>query len=275
MKVDIDEIAEGFSKVSLDILDVHRIVIEPGKKRLAVHTAPSSGIIFPLRGKARMTFDGVPYEMEPGRFFHAGPRMSLNKEVIGDSTWEYVLIHYQVSDSEKHKFPHALSHYELDPGYNPKITDMLQRLCHAYTLPGSLQALRTKSLFFNVMDEVLTCSSNRRNDNGQGLIEQAMEYMNSHYMEQLTMPKLAEQFGLSSKQFAYLFQKHGRMSPNEYLISQRISHAKELLFTTACSIAEISDCVGYSDPYYFSKLFKKRIGISPSTLRIHIEKNTG
>jgi AraC-like DNA-binding protein len=267
--------AEGFSRVSFNILNANRFVIEPGRKSLATYTAPASGIVFPLRGKARMTFDGVSYEMEPGRFFHAGPSMTLNKEVVGDSRWEFVLIHYQISDSEKRMFPYALSHYELDPGYNPRINDILQRLCQTCTVPGGLQTLRAKSLFFSVMDEVLTCSGERRNKSGREMVEQAIKYINSHYMEQLTIPKLAEQYGLGSKQFAYLFQKHVNMSPNEYLISQRVSRAKELLCTTTCSVSEVSDCVGYSDPYYFSKLFKKRTGISPSALRNFFEKNTG
>lgn len=275
MKVDIDDMAECFSRISFEIVDACKFVIEPGKKRLATHTAPSSGIIFPLRGKARMTFDGVSYEMEPGRFFHAGPNMTLDKEVVGESKWEFVLVHYQIPDSEKYTFPYALSHYELDPGYSPRINDMLQRLCQTCTMPGSLKALRAKSLFFSVMDEVLTCSENRNKESGRALVEKAIEHMNSHYMEQLTIPKLAEQYGLGSKQFAYLFQKHVNMSPNEYLITQRVSRAKELLCTTVCSVSEISDWVGYSDPYYFSKLFKKRTGISPSMLRNLLGKNTG
>ena len=275
MKVDIDEMAECFSRVSIDILNAYRIVKDPGVKRLGSHTAPSSGIIFPLRGKARMTFDGVPYEMEPGNFFHAGPNMTLNKEVLGDSQWEFVIIHYQIPDSEKHTFPHALSHFELNPGYNLRINDMLQNLCQTCALPGSLQALRTKSLFFNVIDEVLTRSRTRRQESGQELIIEAMEYMDSHYMEPLTIPKMAGQYGLGSKQFAYLFHKHTKISPNEYLITQRMSRAKELLCTTPFSVTEISDCVGYSDPYYFSKLFKKHTGVSPTALRTYFEKNTG
>jgi AraC-like DNA-binding protein len=80
---------------------------------------------------------------------------------------------------------------------------------------------------------------------------------------------------LSSKQLAYLFQKYAGMSPNAYLIEQRVNHARELLCTTACSVTEVSAYVGYSDPYYFSKLFKKRTGVCPSTLQRCFEKNTG
>lgn len=275
MKVDIDEMAEFFSKVPFDIEDTHREVRKPGQKQLGTYTAPASGLLFPLRGKARMTFNGVSYEMEPGRVFHAGPSMTLDKEVVGDSEWEYLLVHYQIPESDKHAFPYASAHYELDPGYNPRINELLQRFYHTCIMPGSLHVLRAKSLFFNIMDEVLSCYGHRKNESGRELVEQVMEYMNLHYMEQLTMPKLAEQYGLGSKQLAYLFQKHAAMSPNEYLIVQRVSHAKELLCKTACSVAEVSAYVGYSDPYYFSKLFKRRTGVSPSTLQRCLAKNTG
>jgi AraC-like DNA-binding protein len=275
MKADIDEMAEYFSQISFDILDAHRTVVEPGKKQLDTYTAPASGLVFPLRGRARMTFDGVTYEMEPGRVFHAGPRMTLDKEVVGDTEWEFILVHYQVSDSDKLVFPHASSHYELEPGYNPHISELLKKFHHTSTMAGSLQSLRAKSLFFTIIDEVLTCYGKRRNEDRRELVEQAMEYMNAHYMEPLTMPSLAELYGLSSKQLAYLFQKYAGMSPNAYLIEQRVNHARELLCTTACSVTEVSAYVGYSDPYYFSKLFKKRTGVCPSTLQRCFEKNTG
>ncbi len=275
MKVDVDEIAEYFSMISFDIYDVHKTVIEPGRKQLGTYTAPASGLVFPLRGRARMTFNGVTYEMEPGRVFHAGPRMTLDKEVVGEGEWEFILVHYKIADNDKYLFPYASSHYELEPGYTPRISDLLQQFYRTSIVPGRLQALRSKTLFFAIIDEVLTCYGNRRNESSQELVEQVMEYMNAHFMEPLTMPSLAAQYGLNSKQLAYLFQKHAGISPNEYLIEQRISHARQLLCSTGCSVAKVSAYVGYTDPYYFSKIFKKRTGVCPSTLQRCLQKNTG
>ncbi|QDR82981.1 AraC family transcriptional regulator [Sporomusa termitida] len=275
MKADVDEIAEYFSRIAFDIHDAHRSVIEPGRKQLGQYTAPASGLVFPLRGRARMTFDGVTYEMEPGRVFHAGPSMTLDKEVVGEGEWEFILVHYRIADNDKSLFSYAASHYELEPGYTPRINDLLQKFYHTSIVPGSLQALRTKTLFFAIIDEVLNCYSNRQNESSRGLVEQVMEYMNAHFMEPLTMPDLAAQYGLNSKQLAYLFQKHADISPNEYLIEQRISHARQLLCNTGCSVAKISAYVGYTDPYYFSKVFKKRTGVCPSTLQRCLQKNTG
>jgi AraC-like DNA-binding protein len=268
LKADINDLSGYFSKIDFSIIDVRRSVIEPGRKCFGVSTPPFSGLIFPLRGRARMFFNGVPYEMEPGKIFHGGPNMALDKEVLGDSIWDFMVIHYQIHGNTQGTFPYALSHYELNFGYSPRINDMLHRMYHICATPGNLPALRAKSMFFVILDEILTCASSRLHDDRQELIDKATEYMNSHYMESLTVPELARQYGLSSKQFAYLFQKHIGMSPNEYLIEYRMRRARELLCTTACSVSEVSACVGYSDPYYFSKLFKKRTGFSPSVLQL-------
>ena len=53
----------------------------------------------------------------------------------------------------------------------------------------------------------------------------------------------------------------------QYILSIRISSAQNLLETTEYTVAEISDIIGYENPLYFSRLFKKQIGVSPSGFR--------
>lgn len=269
MRVDINELAGYFSTINISLINVVRMVVPPGGKCFGVFTQPYSSFIFPLHGKARMFFDGVPYVMEPGKIFHSGPNMALDKEVLGHSKWDFMVIHYQVNEDNKDvlSLSYASSHYQLDPGHSTRINDMLSRLYHLCATPGNLPTLRAKSLFFSLLDEIITCASNQRNESSREVVEQSIEYIKIHYMDPLTIPELAEQYDLTTKQFAYLFQKHTGMGPNEYLIDQRMWHAKKLLCATTSSVAEISLCVGYSDPYYFSKLFKKRTGFCPSALQ--------
>lgn len=266
MKLDIEELAGYFSTTDLNLINVVRTVVPPSGRCFGVSTPPYSALIFPLQGKARMFFNGVPYVMTPGKVFHSGPNMALDKEVLGRSEWDYMVIHYQVSDA-KQTSPYAFSHYQLNTGQSATINTMLHRLYHISNTPGNLPLLRGKSLFLGLLDEILTCANNHPTDSYHDLIEQAIEYIKTHYMKPLTIPELARQCGLTTKQFAYLFQKHMGVGPNEYLIDHRMRHAKELLCSTTFSIAEVSACIGYSDPYYFSKLFKKRTGFSPSALQ--------
>lgn len=269
MHVDINELAGNFSRIKFQIIDVVKVKVPPGKKCLGVFTPPVSGLIFPLGGQARMFFDGVPYEMEPGKIFHGAPNSAVDKEVVGNRGWNYMVIHYRVDDSAKLEFPQAFSHYRIDSGYSSRINDLLQQLYNVCITPGNLSALQAQSLFFSILDESLTCagSRSRQSERTRELVEQAVEYMKNHYMEPLTVSTLAGQYGLTSKQFAYLFQKHTGMAPLEYLIEHRVRRAREMLCTTACSIADVSAGVGYSDPYYFSKLFKQRTGFCPTKLR--------
>lgn len=267
MKIDLNELARYFANMNFHMIDVVRAVVAPGGRCFGVSTPPFSGLIFPLRGRARMFFNGVPYEMEPGKIFYAGPNMALDKEFLGKTEWEFMVVHYQVVNCAEDTLPYTLGHYQLETGHSTRINELLHRLYQVCSTPGSLPELRAKSLFLSIVEEILTCASNQRNEKGRELVEHAMEYIKNHYMEPLTVTKLAGQYGLNSKQFSYLFQKHTGIGPNDYLIEHRMSRAKELLGTTACSVAEIASCVGYADPYYFSKLFKKRTGFCPSWLR--------
>lgn len=63
-------------------------------------------------------------------------------------------------------------------------------------------------------------------------------------------------------------------TPMQYILSIRISSAQSLLETTEYNIAEIAAIVGYDDPLYFSRLFKKQIGVSPSEFRKRICNGT-
>ena len=99
------------------------------------------------------------------------------------------------------------------------------------------------------------------------LIHRILEYMNAHYTEDITVKELAEMASMSEKNFIRYFHFNAGISPKRYLIEQRMKYATELLTDTENSITEIAQLVGYSDPYCFSKAFRKYYGESPSACR--------
>ena len=264
MKVDIHELVNYFTISKFHIVNVRRGVIAPGGKCFGITTPPFSGLVFPLHGRARMFFNQVPYEMEQGKIFHFGPNMSLDKEVIGDAYWDHIVIQYEI---ESNATQHYLCHYEVDARSSPRLHEMLLQMYLQCAIPEQFIAERAKESFFSVLNESLPDTSRPNHENARTLVDQATNFLTTHYMNPVTIPKLAEHYGLKTKQFAYLFRKYTGVSPIEYLIDYRIHRAHELLCYSKCSVAEVSACVGYSDPYYFSRLFKKRTGFSPSLLR--------
>ena len=69
------------------------------------------------------------------------------------------------------------------------------------------------------------------------------------------------------------FKKHTKMSPLEYLTSLKMTNAQSQLLNTSNSIAEISESLSYIDPLYFSRVFKKFTGNSPSKYRTLFSNN--
>jgi len=80
---------------------------------------------------------------------------------------------------------------------------------------------------------------------------------------------LSEKLGLSQSYIALLFKKELACKPSEYINNVRVTVAKTILSETDMPVSEISEKVGYSDVYYFSKIFKKIIGVPPSKIRSH------
>lgn len=94
-----------------------------------------------------------------------------------------------------------------------------------------------------------------------------LAYVETHLTQPMTVDELAGQAGRSKSGITALFQTHCGMSPIKWIHQCRMNWACELLSTTTQPVGEIGAAVGIVDPFYFSKLFKKRIGQSPLEFR--------
>lgn len=98
--------------------------------------------------------------------------------------------------------------------------------------------------------------------------EQVVSYIEDHYSEKISLDQIAENMYLSPFYISRIFKGETGNTPIRHLINLRLEKAKELLEGGyQGSIQEVAALVGYDDAYHFSKLFKKRYGISPSQAR--------
>ena len=98
-------------------------------------------------------------------------------------------------------------------------------------------------------------------------IRKIMDEIKEHYTENITLPGLAEKYAISVSYLSELLKEHLQLSFSEYISSKRIQKAKELLADESLSIEQIAEQTGYNDYFYFTKVFKKNTGISPSKYR--------
>ena len=100
-----------------------------------------------------------------------------------------------------------------------------------------------------------------------GLIEQAIDYMEQHITENISCDDIASQVNLSKYYFNRLFSKHIGMTPHRYFTNLRIQYAKRLLMTTSASVEEVSEECGFDNSSNFIRLLKQRTGMTPSAFR--------
>ncbi len=98
--------------------------------------------------------------------------------------------------------------------------------------------------------------------------EQVVSYIEDHYSEKISLDQIAENMYLSPFYISRIFKGETGYTPIRHLINLRLEKAKALLEGGyQGSIQEVAALVGYDDAYHFSKLFKKKYGISPSQVR--------
>lgn len=98
-------------------------------------------------------------------------------------------------------------------------------------------------------------------------MDRAVTYFNENYNQDINIDAYAGSRGMSVSWFIRSFRKYTGQTPMQFILSIRINNAQILLETTQYSINEIASIVGYDNQLYFSRLFRKQKGCSPSEYR--------
>ncbi len=109
---------------------------------------------------------------------------------------------------------------------------------------------------------------NKARDSGYSIsINQVTDYINSHYEEDLTLSSAAERFNMSQSYLSSRFHRETGMTFSEYITEKRLEHAKTLLKGTEMTIGMIAEDCGISDNNYFSRVFRRKEGMTPLEYR--------
>lgn len=107
----------------------------------------------------------------------------------------------------------------------------------------------------------------RGGDHAELIVQKAKTLLSEQLGNKVDMEKLAAEFSISYAHFRRVFKRYTDLSPNQYHLQVRVNYAKELLRNSDASIKAIASSLGFESQYYFSRIFKKRTGHSPSQWR--------
>jgi two-component system response regulator YesN len=108
---------------------------------------------------------------------------------------------------------------------------------------------------------------NQQHLKSNNIILAIAEYIETHYQEDITLQHISERFYLSREYISRKFKLEMRENISDFISRIRIDKAKSLLLNPQLRMAQISEMIGYQDEKYFSKVFKKMVGMSPNQYR--------
>jgi two-component system response regulator YesN len=101
----------------------------------------------------------------------------------------------------------------------------------------------------------------------RNIIRDIADYIERHYHEEISLRHISDRFFLSREYISRRFKQEFGENISDYIARTRIGKAKQLLLSPNLRIAQIAEIIGYQDEKYFSKVFKKMVGMSPNEYR--------
>lgn len=157
--------------------------------------------------------------------------------------------------------------------YTPKNAEaaeqLFRKLLHTFSKRTVLSSVESLAVFYDIY-ALITMTANREYTDPQlkHRIEQTKEYIDRNYKDpSLSVSSLAESVNMSEGYFRKLFKNQYDFAPSQYIISVRLSRAKELLRYPLISLEECALQSGFSSLPYFCRMFKKSMGITPLQYR--------
>lgn len=129
---------------------------------------------------------------------------------------------------------------------------------------GKMTMLQAHFLYVATFLSRLYTQTDKKEEAGIMTLANAIAYMEQHFSENLSVEKLAESAGYSTRHFTRIFKETYHDTPLDYMLSLRIEHACYLLRRSEYKVSEIAQLCGYENQNYFWRVFKKRKGMSPS-----------
>ncbi len=134
---------------------------------------------------------------------------------------------------------------------------------------------RTVSEGLTILHRAIKFRDSKGQVKGNPAVNKARKYLDEHFTDPgLTFQEVVDHVAMSASHFSTLFAQSTGSTFTKYLISLRLQKARELLYYTDMRSSEIAYAVGFNDPHYFSYLFKKNMGSTPSEFRAAMGNGT-
>lgn len=228
-------------------------------------------------GQAQLRYKNKLRNIKRGDLVVISPNEDFHYQAKSDSKHSLYWINFSGSLSSDFaerllmKMDDGIAHVGLLSNIINDLDSLLALGSRGYTATNVIHAVHVlqQALSFLALQLRLTAFNGSSNFD----LDAVEALMRNNLHQELNLDTLAHYSQLSKFHFAKKFKELTDTSPIQHFINMKIQHACSQLDNTNNSVKNIAESLGYNDPYYFSRLFKKTIGISPKQYRDSAHKN--
>lgn len=235
-------------------------------------------LIYCLYGKGHFIIGSKKFEVTANQFIHIPATEKYMRYWADDQDpWTIYWIHFNGQDLSGFNVSlsiNLLTGPQQIP-FNQKALDIWETIYQSLEMGYSSENLCNASFClyhfiatFSFIDKHIRAEKRE----GVNIIDDTIMNMKSNIDQKLTVEDMAGAHNLSSSHFSSLFRKGTGMSPIDYFIHLKMQRACQLLYVNDAMVKIVAMELGYDDQYYFSRIFKKYMGMSPEQYRLTSKK---
>lgn len=236
--------------------------------------APFHVMIYCVKGCVYVAEDGISYTIGEGEclLLKSGHHQTPTAQIEAGSSWVYVHFFTQemnitaakrypcIGMSETLKIPQYVTQLK-----NSQTEKLLYEFVKKINEENPVSKLQAPALFREVL---LSLYQDSITPTLPKLYEKIQKYLMEHLKESIAAKDLENQFHLTYKYMEHIFKENLEIPIMQYHTKIRIKESAKVLRSTSLSILQVSEMFGYQDQLYFSRCFKKHMGMSPKEYRM-------
>lgn len=255
------DLKKTYNERSFSVFTLTRQLKEPG--HTIEYPTIHSALIFTVTGSAEISFGGMTFTADPETVVHGCPGQIIRFSPLNNEAYEHINIYYSAGSTEKHGSGVWMERpYAFTLEYPQEILTRLAALVELGkdpTLEHRLSQIIGTTMLIKGLFNVTNGQVGRK-------FSRVRAYLETHYTEKITLSDLGRIAGMPPQKLSHGFRRAYGVTPMAFLIAFRLDQANQLLATDML-VKDIANMVGYQDPFYFSRLYKKRFGCSPEAAR--------
>ena len=240
-------------------IKIENIFVGTSNKSASILSRKCSSIVLRTEGVVRYTFPEFSFVARPGDIYILPKGAQYSYVSLTDTPCRYVSIWFTGDNCMPYPSVRSIDGF-------PDASELKDHLADMWNFGELAEHYRCYSIIYNLLAymkniEKLTYADKKH----YAVIAPAISYLKNHiYDSNLTIETLIDLCGISGTYFHKIFQRIYSTSPQKYIQSKRLSQAKSIIDNGDFnSVSEIAALVGYDDPLYFSRAFRKKYGVSP------------